>query len=71
MDTTSWRERKPCRQAKEPGYISTLPVAQQVKAYSLQELQDMELRAIPTDSITDTGKAFIPPGRGGGGPSRL
>jgi hypothetical protein len=23
----------------------------------------MELQSIPTDSITDTGKAFLPPGR--------
>jgi len=66
MDTTSWRERKPCRQAKESGYISKLTCCAASKTYSWQELYDMELQAIPTDSITDAGKAFITSGWEGG-----
>jgi hypothetical protein len=59
-----WRERKPCRQAKESGYISTLTCCAASETYSWQDLQNMELQAIPTDSFTDTGKAFIPSGWG-------
>jgi hypothetical protein len=71
MDTKSWRERKQCSQAKETGYINMLTCYAASKTYSWQDLQDMELQATPTDSITDTGKAFIPSGgmAGGGGSS--
>jgi hypothetical protein len=64
MDTMSWRECKRCGQAKESGYVSTLTCCAASKTYSWQDLQDVELQAILTVSITDTEKACILPGVG-------